>query len=77
MGGAPHHPNWYRNLLARPSARIQVRGEHVDVTARTATDSEKPRLWGIMAELWPNYDAYQSRTDRDIPVVVLMPSTAV
>jgi deazaflavin-dependent oxidoreductase (nitroreductase family) len=77
MGGAPQHPNWYRNLLARPWAQIQVRGEHLNVAARTATDSEKRRLWGIMTELWPNYDAYQSRTDRDIPVVVLTPSTAV
>ena len=77
MGGAPQHPNWYRNLLARPLAQIQVRGEHMNVTARSATDSEKPRLWEIMTELWPNYDAYQSRTDRNIPVVVLTPSTAV
>ena len=36
MGGAPTHPNWYRNLLAHPSAEIQVRAEHISVTARTA-----------------------------------------
>ncbi len=74
MGGAPQHPNWYRNLLAQPSAQIQVRAEHLDVTARTAEEAEKPRLWKIMTDLWPNYDAYQSRTDRVIPVVVLTPS---
>jgi deazaflavin-dependent oxidoreductase (nitroreductase family) len=75
MGGAPRHPNWYLNLSAQPSARIQVRAEHIDVSARTAGEAEKPRLWGIVRDLWPNYDAYQSRTDRVIPVVVLTPSS--
>ena len=77
MGGAPQHPNWYRNLLADPTARIQVRADHVDVTARTAGEAEKARLWAIVACQWPNYDAYQSRTDRVIPVVVLSPSGPV
>ncbi len=71
MGGAPQHPNWYRNLLAQPAAQIQVRADHVEVMARTAGDDEKARLWGIVSKLWPNYDVYQSRTDRVIPVVVL------
>jgi hypothetical protein len=44
------------------------------VTARTADEAEKPRLWTIVNEVWPNYDTYQSRTDRVIPVVVLTPS---
>jgi deazaflavin-dependent oxidoreductase (nitroreductase family) len=74
MGGAPRHPYWYENLLAEPSARIQVLAEHFDVTARTASDLEKPGLWQVMSDLWPNYDVYQSRTDRVIPVVVLTPS---
>ena len=73
MGGAPMHPQWYRNLEADPDAEIQVRGDRIAVTARTATDEEKPRIWDLMAELWPNYDAYQERTDRTIPVVVLSP----
>ena len=73
MGGAPQHPNWYRNLVADPSALIQVRSEHLKVTARTAGEAEKPRLWKIVSDLWPNYDVYQSRTDRVIPVVVLTP----
>jgi deazaflavin-dependent oxidoreductase (nitroreductase family) len=74
MGGAPQHPNWYRNLLADQSARIQVRGDHLDVVTRTAEDDEKPRLWKIVTEVWPNYDVYQSRTDRVIPVVILSPT---
>lgn len=71
MGGAPRHPSWYANLVADPEAGIQVQAEHIAVTARTATDEEKPQLWQIMTEVWPNYDAYQSRTERQIPVVVL------
>ena len=74
MGGAPQHPQWYLNLVANASAQIQDRSEHIDVTARTAREDEKARLWKIVAEQWPNYDVYQSRTDRVIPVVVLSPS---
>ena len=73
MGGAPKHPSWYHNLTANPDAEIQVRGDHIPVTTRTASDDEKPRFWQIMTEVWPNYDVYQTRTDRSIPVVVLSP----
>ena len=75
MGGAPVHPQWYRNLVAEPRAEIQVRGDHLPVVARTAAPDEKPRLWDIVRAVWPNYDTYQARTDRDIPVVVLSPVT--
>jgi deazaflavin-dependent oxidoreductase (nitroreductase family) len=74
MGGAPVHPKWYRNVQENPAAEIQVRDQRIAVTARTATAEEKPRLWRIVTDVWPNYDVYQSRTDRDIPVVVLTPS---
>jgi deazaflavin-dependent oxidoreductase (nitroreductase family) len=73
-GGAPRHPAWYLNLQAKPQAEIQVKADRIAVTARTATAAEKPRLWGLVTEGWPNYDVYQTRTDRDIPVVVLTPS---
>jgi deazaflavin-dependent oxidoreductase (nitroreductase family) len=73
-GGAPHHPLWYVNLQANAAATIQVKADEFAVTARTAAAAEKPRLWKIMTEVWPNYDAYQARTDREIPVVVLTPA---
>ena len=73
MGGLPVHPKWYLNLEADPRAHIQVKGDHLDVVARTATDEEKPRLWALMNEVWPNYETYQGRTDRVIPVVILSP----
>jgi deazaflavin-dependent oxidoreductase (nitroreductase family) len=73
-GGAPRHPVWYLNLQDQPNAEIQVKGEHIAVVARTATAAEKPRLWQRVTEVWPNYDVYQTRTDRDIPIVVLSPA---
>jgi deazaflavin-dependent oxidoreductase (nitroreductase family) len=74
MGGAPKHPSWYLNLTTNPAAEVQVKGDRIPVTAHTASDDEKPRLWQIVTEVWPNYDVYQTRTDRVIPVVVLSPS---
>ena len=73
MGGAPMHPQWYLNVEADPQAKIQVKGDVIDVVARTATPDERPALWAAVNERWPNYDVYQSRTDREIPVVVLTP----
>lgn len=73
VGGSPKHPQWYHNLMSTPEAEIQVRGEHIPVRARAAADDEKPRLWKILTSMWPNYDVYQSRTDRVIPVIVLTP----
>ena len=74
MGGAPRHPNWFLNLQAKPEAEIQVKAETLPVVAHAASATEKPRLWKIVTDVWPNYDVYQSRTDRDIPVVVLSPT---
>jgi deazaflavin-dependent oxidoreductase (nitroreductase family) len=70
-GGAPEPPAWYVNLKADPSAEIQVKDERFAVTARDATPDEKPELWKIMVGEWPQYDEYQTKTDREIPVVVL------
>ena len=73
MGGAPRHPQWYLNLTANPEAEVQVRADHIPVVARTATPAEKPRVWRVVTDAWPNYEAYQERTAREIPVVVLSP----
>ncbi len=70
-GGAPANPGWFENLIAEPEAAIQVQGEEVPVRAAVAEGEERTRLWSKMAEVWPAYDEYQARTDREIPVVVL------
>ncbi len=72
-GGAPEHPGWYRNLLAHPDIEIQVRGDVIPVRAHTATAAEKVRVWPLMTAQWPDYDAYQKKTPREIPVVLLSP----
>ena len=74
QGGAPTHPLWYLNLSADPNVRIQVGDQVIDGTARTATAEEKPVLWDIMAGIWPDYNEYQKKTERPIPVVVIEPA---
>ncbi|MER6949398.1 nitroreductase family deazaflavin-dependent oxidoreductase [Nonomuraea sp. NPDC000554] len=72
-GGDPRHPEWYLNLKADPEVEVQVKGEKFRARARTATDEEKPELWGLMTRTWPDYDEYQHKTDREIPIVILEP----
>jgi deazaflavin-dependent oxidoreductase (nitroreductase family) len=70
-GGASNHPAWYENLQADPHATIEVKGDQIPVVASTAAGEERARLWSLMADVWPAYDDYQRKTDREIPVVVL------
>ena len=70
-GGTPEHPAWYLNLEANPEVGIQVKGDTFTAHARTATPAEKAEMWPIMTKEWPDYDTYQTKTDRDIPIVVL------
>jgi deazaflavin-dependent oxidoreductase (nitroreductase family) len=70
-GGAPKNPGWFENLMANPDAVIQVKGDEVPVHATTAEGEERARLWSLMTEVWPAYDDYQTKTTRQIPVVVL------
>ena len=74
QGGLPQHPSWYLNLEADPTVRVQVGPDEFDATARPATGDERARLWREMAKIWPAYDEYQTKTDRQIPVVVLTPT---
>jgi deazaflavin-dependent oxidoreductase (nitroreductase family) len=70
-GGTPDHPGWYLNLKDDPEVDVQVKDDKFKARARTAGPDEKPELWKKMAAAWPDYDDYQKKTDRDIPVVVL------
>lgn len=72
-GGAPEAPLWYHNLVATPVVELQVGAEKFKANARTAASDERARLWKLMAEIWPAYDEYQTKTDREIQVVVLEP----
>ena len=70
-GGADHHPQWYHNLVAKPEIEVQVLGDKFKARARPANAAEKPGLWKTMTRVWPNYDEYQTRTKREIPLVII------
>lgn len=69
--GADRHPQWYLNLDANPRVDVQVLGDRFEAVARTADTHEKPALWRMMVEVWPDYDTYQASTDRVIPLVII------
>ncbi len=71
QGGAPDHPGWYKNLAKTPEVELQVRDEVFPARARTAEGEERERLWRKANEIWPHYDEYAEKTERQIPVVVL------
>jgi deazaflavin-dependent oxidoreductase (nitroreductase family) len=73
-GGAPKDPAWWPNLKAHPETTVNVYGDVRRVHARQATAEEKARLWPRMVDIYTPYDAYQRRTERDIPVVILEPA---
>jgi len=75
-GGRPLDPSWWMNLKHNPIAMVQVKDVKQTIYAQRALGSEKERLWQMMTSVYPAYDDYQKKTDRDIPVVVLMPKTA-
>ena len=73
-GGASAHPAWYLNLMANPEATVEIEDREVRVKAEEADSEEKSRLWQKMVEMYPAYDAYQEKTEREIPLLVLRPA---
>ena len=73
-GGYPKNPAWYYNLMANPEARVQIRGERLQVQARLATEEERKRLWPQAVASYKGYADYQARSKgREIPLVILEP----
>jgi deazaflavin-dependent oxidoreductase (nitroreductase family) len=70
-GGAQENPGWYQNLVQTPEVKVQVKADKFTARARTADAEERARLWPKMTRVWPDYDNYQLKTDREIPVVIL------
>lgn len=68
-GGMPTHPDWYLNLEADPSCAIEIGSERLPAVAERVSDAEKAALWPRLLEIYPDYDDYQARTPRNIPVV--------
>ena len=74
MGGAPKHPVWYLNLTASPAATLQDGQNVYEMRTREVHGDEKARWWALAVAAWPAYAEYQTKTDRQIPVVVLEPT---
>ena len=70
-GGMSHHPLWYRNLEANPEVEVELGRERRKMLARPTTGEEKAALWPALIAMYRDFDGYQARTARDIPVVVM------
>ncbi len=75
QGGAPTHPVWYHNVVADPHVELQDGPTPQDMTAREVTGEEKALWWERAVAAWPDYAGYQTRTDREIPLFVLEPTS--
>ena len=72
-GGSDRNPLWYLNLKADPKVQVRIKDEVLQLTARDATDDERATLWPQLVKMYPDFDDYQSWTDRRIPIVVCEP----
>lgn len=73
-GGMPHNPAWYYNIKANPEIRIMADGQEKTYRARQVNDDEKAALWPVLLAVYPDFDEYQARTDRNIPVFCCEPT---
>ena len=71
FGGNDMHPSWYLNLKKHPDAEVVIRDERRRVSAQEVTTNEKKLIWPRLVKLYPQFDVYQQRTSREIPLVRL------
>jgi len=74
-GGDDDHPAWFLNLQDDPKVDVEIRGKKSIRTARIATPDERTNLWPEITAKYANYGGYQNRTNREIPLVFLEPSS--
>ncbi|WAL93557.1 nitroreductase family deazaflavin-dependent oxidoreductase [Streptomyces sp. Je 1-369] len=72
-GGDPANPSWYHNLVAQPHVELQDGPVKKDYRARIASGEERRLWWERAVAVWPQYDEYRTKTDREIPLFVLTP----
>ncbi len=73
QGGAPEHPSWYHNFVADPRVDVQDGPEQREYVAREVSGEERATWWARATAVWPDYDDYQAKTERTIPLFVLEP----
>lgn len=72
-GGMSRHPLWYRNVEANPDVEVEIGTDKMPMRARRASEEEKSALWPKLVAMYRDFDDYQARTERNIPVVILTP----
>ena len=73
-GGRETSPAWFHNLRAMDAAEVEILGRRERMTPRVASTEERAEYWPRVNEIYSDYDAYQARTDREIPVIVMSPA---
>ncbi|HEX4190355.1 MAG TPA: nitroreductase family deazaflavin-dependent oxidoreductase [Marmoricola sp.] len=73
QAGRPENPMWFGNVCANPDVTVLLGRDRRPMRARVADEDERARLWPLLVAHYPDYDSYQSWTERVIPVVVLVP----
>lgn len=74
-GGAPTNPDWYHNLVANPETTVEVGTETIPVRARAARGEERERIWEKQKRAYPGFAEYEQKTNREIPVLILEPTS--
>jgi deazaflavin-dependent oxidoreductase (nitroreductase family) len=74
LGGADVHPSWYWNIKANPEILVYLKGKKLNLVAKQVSNQKKAELWTLICSFYPPYDAYQKRTERNIPVFNCQPS---
>jgi deazaflavin-dependent oxidoreductase (nitroreductase family) len=73
-GGAPTNPDWFYNLVAHPEVTAEIGAGTRQFRARTATAEERAPIWERQKQRYPGFAEYETRTDREIPIVILEPA---
>jgi deazaflavin-dependent oxidoreductase (nitroreductase family) len=73
--GAPTNPDWYHNLKAHPEVTAEIGTETVSLTAHVANADERAPIWAAQKDEFPGFADYESKTSREIPVVILQPAS--
>ncbi len=72
-GGSERHPAWFLNLRSDPAVQVTIDGETRSMSARIVEGDERQELWTRLTAAHANYAGYQTKTEREIPVIVLEP----
>ena len=73
-GGAPVHPDWFHNLVAHPKVRAEIGTRTVELRARVAEPNEREPIWTAWKQANPGFADYETKTTRQIPVIILEPA---